>query len=85
MATLVGRTVELHVRRDVMVNNAGGPGNLSPITECDADVFARAVTVHANGPLLGIKYAGREMAARGSGSVVNVGSAAGKAGGWEGL
>lgn len=82
---LVSQAVERHGRIDIVVNNAGGPSNLSPVIEYDVDAFARTLAVHVTGTLLGIKYAGRQMAAQRSGSIINVGSIAGKAAGWSGL
>lgn len=82
---LVGHAVERYGRLDVMVNNAGGPGNMASVTDFDSAVFTRTLAVHVAGVMHGIKHAGRQMVAQRSGSIINVASLAGKIAGWSGL
>ncbi|MFD3589506.1 SDR family NAD(P)-dependent oxidoreductase [Streptomyces sp. NPDC058683] len=82
---LVAHTVERHGRLDIMVNNAGGPGNGASVTGFDGEVFQRTLAVHVHGTMYGTKYAARQMLAQRSGSIINMASLAGKVAGWSGL
>ncbi|ARF83299.1 SDR family NAD(P)-dependent oxidoreductase [Kitasatospora aureofaciens] len=82
---LVGHAVDRYGRLDIMVNNAGGPGNMASVTDFDTEVFARTMAVHVAGVMLGIKHAARQMVVQRSGSIINVASLAGKIAGWSGL
>ena len=85
VSALVDHAVGRFGRLDIMVNNAGTPGNMTPVVDFDADVFARTMAVHVGGVLLGTKHAGRVMAAQRSGSIINMASRVGKAAGYSGL
>lgn len=61
---------------DVLVNNAGIVGPASPVLTMEADDFDRVLAVNLRGTFLGCRSAGRRMAERGSGSIVNVASVA---------
>jgi len=64
---------------DVIVNNAGIMP-LAPVLEERDEVAKRQVDINVHGVILGTKLALRRMSTRGTGHVVNVASAAGKAG-----
>ncbi|MGW5610847.1 SDR family oxidoreductase [Streptomyces sp. NPDC003753] len=59
-----------------LVNNAGMTGPLGRLADTDTDVLRRVVEVNLLGTLLCSRRAAREMAARGSGVIVNVSSGA---------
>lgn len=60
-------------RLDVLVNNAGVLGAVE-LLDADAEHFQHTVSVNLFGCLLGIRTAGRVMAAAGRGCIVNIGS-----------
>ncbi|AWB91259.1 SDR family NAD(P)-dependent oxidoreductase [Aeromicrobium chenweiae] len=62
---------------DVLVNNAGIVGPASRVVEMDPADFDQVLAVNLRGTFLGCRAAGRRMAERGSGSIVNVASIAG--------
>lgn len=64
---------------DVMINNAGIMP-VTPILEESAESVRRQLAINVAGVIYGTQEAGRRMAARGSGHVVNVASAAGRMG-----
>ncbi|MFJ9031011.1 SDR family NAD(P)-dependent oxidoreductase [Streptomyces sp. NPDC102274] len=82
---LVTRTVERHGRLDIMVNNAGTPGNRASVSDFDGEVFRRTLAVHVHGAMYGTKHAARQMLTQRSGSIINMASLAGKAAGWSGM
>ncbi|WP_433698935.1 SDR family NAD(P)-dependent oxidoreductase [Nocardiopsis sp. CA-288880] len=59
-----------------LVNNAGVTGPLGRLADASVDVLRRVVDVNLLGYLLCCRRAARDMAAHGSGSIVNVSSAA---------
>ncbi len=69
---------------DVLVNNAG-IFDAGSITELPLVTYRRVIDVNQIGVFLGLKHAGRAMAARGSGSIVNISSTAGLRAGTPGL
>src|SRR5438046_726254 len=71
---LVDRTVELFGRLDAAVNTAGTEGQLGPVTEQSADLYAATFDTNVLGTLLSMKHELRVMQAQGSGSIVNISS-----------
>jgi NAD(P)-dependent dehydrogenase (short-subunit alcohol dehydrogenase family) len=68
---------------DIMVNNAGGPGALTPLIDTDPADFDATVALLLRSVFLGIRHAGRAMKARGKGGVIlNTASIAALAGGY---
>jgi len=76
----VAQTVAAYGRLDVLVNNAGIEGAVAPVTEYPEEAFDRVIAVNVRGVFLGLKYAGRQIAADGGGAIVNMASVAGLVG-----
>jgi 3-oxoacyl-[acyl-carrier protein] reductase len=74
-ATLVGHITDRHAALHVMCNFAGIMID-STIIDVDPDEFERIVSVNLKGVLYGCQAAGKVMVAQGSGSIVNMASAA---------
>jgi NAD(P)-dependent dehydrogenase (short-subunit alcohol dehydrogenase family) len=77
---LVDAAVTRFGRLDAAVNNAGTEGALGPIVEQTPETYAATFDTNVLGTLLCMKYELRAMLAQGSGSIVNITSAAGKKG-----
>jgi len=78
---LVDRTVKRFGGLDVAVNNAGTEGKPGPITEQSAESYASTFDTNVLGALLSLKHELRVMLPRRQGSIVNVSSTFGRAGG----
>lgn len=68
-----------HNRLDIVVNNAGWD-RIAPFLEFDEAEWERVLRINLYGPLYVLKAALPLMVAQGSGSVVNIGSDAGRVG-----
>jgi NAD(P)-dependent dehydrogenase (short-subunit alcohol dehydrogenase family) len=73
---MVGAVIGEFERVDVLVNNAG-VSLIAPAEETALADWRRVLEVNLTGPFLMCREFGREMLARGSGSIVNVSSVAG--------
>lgn len=62
---------------DVLFNNAGILGAVSPLTDYPEDVFDRVLAVNVRAVWLGMKVAAPALRARGGGAIVNTASIAG--------
>jgi NADP-dependent 3-hydroxy acid dehydrogenase YdfG len=65
-------------RLDVLVNNAGGAFDATPVAEADTDAWRRAYEVNVLGLVLVTKALLPALVASGAGAIVNVGSTAGR-------
>jgi NAD(P)-dependent dehydrogenase (short-subunit alcohol dehydrogenase family) len=62
---------------DLLVNNAGIEGVVTPIEQYPLDVFDRVLAVNVRGVFLGVKHAAPALRRRGGGAIVNLASVAG--------
>jgi NAD(P)-dependent dehydrogenase (short-subunit alcohol dehydrogenase family) len=65
---------------DVLVNNHGIEGTISPLAESSEEEFDQIIAVNLRGTYLGMRYVLPIMIERGSGSVINMSSVAGERG-----
>src|SRR2546422_458081 len=79
--SLVDRTIKRFGQLDVAVNTAGTEGKPGPITEQSAESYATTFDTNVLGTLLSLKHELPVMLPRGQGSIVNVSSTFGRAGG----
>src|SRR3989449_6169838 len=79
--SLVDRTIKRFGQLDVAVNTAGTEGKPGPITEQSAESYATTFDTNVLGTLLSLKHELRVMLPRRQGSIVNVSSTFGRAGG----
>src|SRR5712675_2323388 len=78
---LVDKTVARFGRLDVAVNTAGTEGKPGLVTEQSAESYAATFDTNVLGTLLSLKHELRVMQAQGSGSIINISSTYGHAGG----
>src|SRR5439155_8343615 len=79
--SLVDRAVKRFGHLDVAVNTAGTEGKPGPVTEHSAESYASTFDTNVLGTLLSLKHELRVMLPRRQGSIVNVSSTFGRAGG----
>src|SRR5260370_26278247 len=81
VGNLVDKTVARFGRLDVAVNAAGTEGKPGPVTGQSAESYAATFDTNVLGTLLSLKHELRVMQAQGSGSIINISSTYGHAGG----
>lgn len=81
-ARAAGETLQRWGRLDCMVNNAAIPGVLGPIAGIELEEYEHACGVIQRSVFLGMREAARAMQPRGSGTIVNIASISGLAGGY---
>ena len=79
--SLADKTIKRFGHLDVAVNNAGTEGKPGPVTEQSAESYAATFDTNVLGTLLSLKHELRVMLPRRQGSIVNVSSTLGRAGG----
>jgi NAD(P)-dependent dehydrogenase (short-subunit alcohol dehydrogenase family) len=74
--TLVSRTMDRFGQIDVLVNNAAlyAPLQEQKFTEIDVDLWDKVMAINLRGPFLMAKHVAPEMAKRGYGKIINIGS-----------
>jgi len=74
--TLVARTLDRFGQIDVLVNNAAlyAPLQEQKFTEIDVDLWDKVMAINLRGPFLMAKHVAPEMAKRGYGKIINIGS-----------
>jgi gluconate 5-dehydrogenase len=82
--SVVRRTVEVFGAVDILVNNAGISWG-APAAEMPLERWRQVLDVNLTGAFLFAQAAGREMLARGRGSIINVASVAGLIGSTSGF
>lgn len=68
----VARTLDSFGALDVLVNNAGNPGQIGPLWQLDPDRWANVISVHVLGTFYGCRAAIPVMLEQGSGRIVNM-------------
>jgi len=73
---LVAKTLERFGQIDVLVNNAAlyAPLHEQKFTEIDVDLWDKVMAINLRGPFLMAKHVAPEMAKRGYGKIINIGS-----------
>ena len=82
---VAAKAIETFGRIDVLINNAAIPGKTrEDVWDIDAEETTRILNVNITGTLFGIKAVMPELKKNGTGSIVNISSAAGLVGGISG-
>jgi len=77
---MIKKAVDIYGRLDILYNNAGIVGKLSPTHEANEAYFNKIIAINLKGVFLGMKYGIAEMLKTGGGSIINTASAAGLVG-----
>jgi len=74
VAGLFEKITSKYGRLDILINNAGTPGPIMPISEMDAAAWDECMQVHIRGAMLCMREAARLMTNQRSGSIINMSS-----------
>ena len=80
VATYVQRAIDTFGGVDVLFNNAGIEGDVSPLEDYPEAMFDRVLDVNVKGVWLGMRHVAAAMRARGGGAIINSSSRAGLVG-----
>ena len=80
VATYVQRAIDTFGGVDVLFNNAGIEGDVSPLEDYPKAMFDRVLDVNVKGVWLGMRHVAAAMRARGGGAIINSSSRAGLVG-----
>jgi NAD(P)-dependent dehydrogenase (short-subunit alcohol dehydrogenase family) len=73
---LIDGTVERHGRIDVLCNNAGIDGTITPFAELTLESYDEVIGINLRGVFLGMRFALPHMIRAGRGSIINTASVA---------
>lgn len=76
VAELIASTIDRFGTVDVLCNNAGIDGDISPAADCSEENFDRVIAVNLRGVFLGVRHVLPVMLQRGRGSIINTSSVA---------
>lgn len=85
IGALVNAAVETFGKLDIIFNNAGAGGDMSPMTDLGEEGFNRTLALLVNSVMFGHKHAANQFIKQGTGgAIISTASAAGLQGGWSG-
>ncbi len=74
---LIDKTMDIYGRLDCAHNNAGIPGNSTPLADCTPDEWDAVMNLNLKGIFLCLKYEIIQMLKQGNGAIVNTSSTMG--------
>lgn len=78
VAKLVARAIEMYGKVDILVNNTGISGPTKPVDELTLEEWNQLLATNMTSAFLAVREVAPEMRRVGRGSIVNIGSIAGK-------
>jgi len=75
--SLITQTLDAYSKIDILCNNAGFGGDMSPLDQQDKNVWNNVYAVNVLGAVFAVKHVARHMQERKTGAIVNVASVAG--------
>ena len=77
---MFAKALEITGKVDVLLNNAGGPGPIAPVSTVDMAEWVACMNTNLVGAMYALQEAARIMSAQKSGSIINMSSVAGLVG-----